>query len=125
MNTISIYEEGSPLIKNLSPKKACEVYRSLQLTHPSLAHYFVDQESGQQVGLPDLEPCLTIIPFIDDAGELIGFNVSFGIDGFAVVVINEDKSLTIDDWDYDCLHPSIVDEFDKYIFDAIKYNLSK
>ncbi len=125
MKTISIYEEGNPYLTGLSPEKAVEVYRTLQLTHPNLTYYFVDESTGEQVGLPDLEPSLTIVPFIDDAGELIGFNVSFGVDGFAAVVINEDKSLTIDDWDYDCIHPSLVDSFDKYILDAVKSKLKK
>jgi len=56
MKTISIYEEGNPYLTGLSPEKAVEVYRTLQLTHPNLTYYFVDESTGEQVSLLTLEP---------------------------------------------------------------------
>ncbi len=55
MKTISIYEEGKPYIKGLSPEKACEIFRSLQLTHPSITYYLVDEQNGEQTSLYQLE----------------------------------------------------------------------
>ena len=55
MKTISIYEEGKPYIKGLSPEKACEIFRSLQLTHPSITYYLVDEQNGEQISLYQLE----------------------------------------------------------------------